>query len=115
MRNHQLIIALLLISFIFSANKALTQEKSDKKPVTISEKTKDMQAYNGYFNFYWDANTGKIWLEIDKLDTEFLYVNSLPAGVGSNDIGLDRSQLGSDRVVKFMRSGPKIFTGATEL
>ncbi|MEK6566087.1 MAG: zinc-dependent metalloprotease, partial [Bacteroidota bacterium] len=39
---------------------------------------------------------------------EFLYVNSLPAGVGSNDIGLDRGQLGQDRVVKFLRTGPRI-------
>ncbi|MBI3787762.1 MAG: DUF5117 domain-containing protein, partial [Ignavibacteriales bacterium] len=67
-----------------------------------------MEKYSGYFNFYWDAKGGKIWLEIDKWDMEFLYVNSLPAGVGSNDIGLDRGQLGGIRVVKFQRSGPKI-------
>ena len=46
--------------------------------------------------------------EVDKLDTEFLYVNSLQAGVGSNDIGLDRGQLGDERIVKFVRSGPKL-------
>ena len=67
-----------------------------------------MKAYPGFFNFYWDEKQGKIWLEIDKLDQEFLYVNSLQAGVGSNDIGLDRGQLGQERVVKFSRSGNKI-------
>ncbi|MEL6923853.1 MAG: zinc-dependent metalloprotease, partial [Bacteroidota bacterium] len=67
-----------------------------------------MKAYEGYFNYWWDESTGKIWLEVDKLDQEFLYVNSLPAGVGSNDIGLDRGQLGGEQVVKFMKSGPKI-------
>ena len=65
-------------------------------------------AYPGYFPYWWDEKSGKIWLEISRFDTEFLYVNSLPAGVGSNDIGLDRGQLGSSRVVKFIRSGNKI-------
>ena len=72
------------------------------------EKFASMQKFPGYFTFYWDAEAGKIWLEIDKFDSEFLYVNSLPAGVGSNDIGLDRNQLGRTRIVKFQRIGPKV-------
>lgn len=75
----------------------------------ISEKTKNMQRFNGYFNFWWDAINGKIWLEVDKLDQEFLYVNSLPAGLGSNDIGLDRGLIGDTRVVYFNRVGKKLF------
>ena len=63
----------------------------------------------GFFDFEWEDSTGKIWLAIDdQLDQEFLYVNALSAGVGSNDLGLDRNQLGDDHVVKFVRSGPKI-------
>jgi hypothetical protein len=63
---------------------------------------------DGFFNFTWDEKTGSILLEIDKFDTEFLYVNSLPAGMGSNDIGLDRGQLGATRIVKFVRVGNKV-------
>jgi len=66
------------------------------------------QTFPGYFAYRWDAKTGKILLEIDKLGVEFLYVSSLAAGVGSNDIGLDRGQLGATRIVKFERSGNKI-------
>ncbi len=76
---------------------------------TISEKTEGLTKTEGYFDYYYDESTDKLWLEIDKLDTEFLYVNSLTAGVGSNDIGLDRGQLGDERVVYFERRGPKIF------
>src|SRR5438309_384678 len=75
---------------------------------SIAEKTKDAQKLPGYFNLYWDAKQGKLWLEIDKWNTELLYQSSLPAGVGSNDIGLDRGQLGSTRIVRFERSGPKV-------
>ena len=74
----------------------------------IAEKTKDAQKLAGYFNLYWDAKTGKLWLEIDKWDSEFLYQSGLSAGVGSNDIGLDRGQLGATRIVRFERSGPKV-------
>uniref|UniRef100_UPI004047E6D4 zinc-dependent metalloprotease n=1 Tax=Roseivirga sp. TaxID=1964215 RepID=UPI004047E6D4 len=75
---------------------------------TISEVTKDMVKKEGYFNYYWDEKGGKVWLEIDKFNTEFLYINSLSAGVGSNDIGLDRGQLGGTQIVEFRRVGPKI-------
>jgi hypothetical protein len=67
-----------------------------------------MKKYPGYFEFYYDEKQDKIFLAIDKFDVEFLYVESLTAGVGSNDIGLDRNQLGPERVVKFERRGPKV-------
>jgi len=79
-----------------------------KAQTTISEKTADMQMYEGFFDFWWDDAEGKIWMEIDKLNEEILYVNSLAAGLGSNDIGLDRSQLGDTRVVMFEKIGPKL-------
>ncbi len=75
---------------------------------TISELTEGMTKKEGYFDYYWDEKQGKVWLEIENLDQEFLYVNSLTAGVGSNDIGLDRGQLGGTRIVEFRRVGPKV-------
>src|SRR6266478_51528 len=75
---------------------------------TIAEKTAGAQRLAGYFNLYWDAKQGKLWLEIDKWGSEFLYQSGLPAGIGSNDIGLDRGQLGATRIVRFERSGPKV-------
>jgi len=75
---------------------------------SIEQKTAGMEKNSGFFSYYWDGRTGKIWLEIDKLDVEFLYVNSLPAGLGSNDIGLDRNQLGGTHIIRFTRIGPKV-------
>ncbi|MGP8245936.1 MAG: zinc-dependent metalloprotease [Bryobacteraceae bacterium] len=74
----------------------------------IAARTAAFKKIPGYFPLYWDEKAGKMWLEIDKFDTEFLYVDSMPAGMGSNDLGLDRGQLGGSRIVKFMRSGPKV-------
>jgi hypothetical protein len=62
----------------------------------IVEKQKNMKSYPG-FNFLLGRKHGKIWLQIDKLDEEILYQTSLPAGLGSNDVGLDRGILGTIR------------------
>jgi Met-zincin/Domain of unknown function (DUF5117) len=75
---------------------------------SISEKTAGAQKLPGYFNLFWDAKQGRLWLEIDKWSAEFLYQSGLPAGIGSNDIGLDRGQLGKTGIVRFERSGPKV-------
>lgn len=63
----------------------------------------------GFVDFYLDEEKGKIYLEIEDLEKEFLYVSSLTAGVGSNDLGLDRGQLGQTRIVEFRKTGNKIF------
>ncbi|HEY5749196.1 MAG TPA: DUF5117 domain-containing protein, partial [Chryseolinea sp.] len=88
------------------------KKKADAEPAAIvspiGDKVKNFKKLPGYFEYYYDEKQDKIWLVVDKFDTEFLYVYSLAAGVGSNDIGLDRGQLGSEQIVKFDRRGPKV-------
>ncbi|HLR04776.1 MAG TPA: zinc-dependent metalloprotease [Pyrinomonadaceae bacterium] len=101
---HLLCVLLLLASTLF----AQPRSTADAKTPAIAEKVAGMQKFPGYFPFYWDAKAGKIWLEIDKWNSEFLYVESLPAGIGSNDLGLDRGQLGQSHIVRFERTGPRV-------
>ena len=75
----------------------------------IADKIKSMKAHTGYFNFYYDESNDKIYLEVKKLNEEFLYVYSLAQGVGNNDLGLDRGQLGNEQVVFFEKQGNKLF------
>ncbi len=95
----------LLFALIFCFSTLFVTAQSNSK---IADKTKNMKRYDGYFTFWWDAPTGKIWLLVDKLDKEFLYVHSLPAGLGSNDIGLDRGLIGGSRIVAFHKVGKKL-------
>ncbi|MEX2496705.1 MAG: DUF5117 domain-containing protein, partial [Woeseia sp.] len=69
----------------------------------------------GFIDLYWDDEGGRLLLRIERLDEPFLYQASLARGVGSNDLGLDRGQLGSANVVRFERSGPKILLVADNL
>ena len=67
-----------------------------------------MTKKEGFVPFYLDEEKGKIYLEINSLNQELLYVNTLTSGIGSNDIGLDRGQLGETRVIEFRKAGNKI-------
>ena len=83
------VVFLLIVSFSFSNENKIKE-------------------FKGFFDFSYDESKDKIFLQVDKLDYEFLYVGSLASGVGSNDIGLDRGQLGSERLVKFIKKGNKL-------
>ncbi|MDP5081593.1 MAG: zinc-dependent metalloprotease [Winogradskyella sp.] len=69
---------------------------------------KDLKTYEGYFDFYYEESSDKIYLKVKNLNEDFLYINSLASGIGSNDIGLDRGQLGNERLVYFKKAGNKL-------
>ncbi len=75
---------------------------------SIVQQTQGMEKKDGFIPLYWDAAAGKLWMEIPRMGQEMIYQVSLPAGVGSNDVGLDRGQLGDTRIVRFERSGPRV-------
>ena len=115
LRFPSLIVVLWLGACLVAAPPALAQNDGDDPLPTIAEKTEGMKQIDGYFPVYWDARAGKLWLEIPRLGTEFLYLSSLPTGLGSNPVGLDRGQLGDRRVVRFERTGPKVLLVAPNL
>ena len=75
---------------------------------SISETVSDAALMEGYFNLYWNEGEGKLYWEIDKLDTEFLYQVSMGSGLGSNPIGIDRGQLRGTYVLYANRVGPRV-------
>jgi len=85
---------------------AFSQEKPQDKSITT--RTSGLQKLDGFIPLYWDPASGKMLMEVSRFDSEFLYQVSLPTGVGSNPLGLDRGQLGGSHVVRFERIGPKV-------
>jgi hypothetical protein len=75
---------------------------------TIAEKVGGARKIDGFVPLYWDERGGRMWMEIDRFGVELLYQVSLPAGVGSNPIGLDRGQMGASALVVFTRVGPRV-------
>ena len=93
---------LIFLIFIFLSLNVFSQIPK------LSKFISDLDKKEGYLNFYWDDNKGKIYLEIKNLNQELIYINYLSAGIGSNDLGLDRGQIGGTRIIKFVKMGPKI-------
>ncbi|MEE2773213.1 MAG: zinc-dependent metalloprotease [Bacteroidota bacterium] len=89
---------LILLAFSFSV-VAQSQFLKDKDSI---------ENFEGYFDFHYDQKKDAIYLEVEDLDSELLYSHFLTSGVGSNDIGLDRGQLGGEAVVKFVKAGNKL-------
>jgi hypothetical protein len=101
MRVRFLFVPLLVLSFF-----SVARDEADV--ANISDFTQKMQHQAGYFDFYYQPEQDKIFLKINEFDQPFLFQSSMPQGIGSNDIGLDRGQLGETRLVKFERYGNKV-------
>jgi len=97
------VLWLALFTLISACGQAPSGGQAD-----IASQVGQMQELPGYFDLYWDDGKGRLIIRIDDFDEPFLYQSSMARGVGSNDLGLDRGQLGATRVVEFQRSGPKI-------
>ncbi|MGB8761518.1 MAG: peptidase, partial [Candidatus Sulfotelmatobacter sp.] len=97
----------LLSTALYSTANPASAANPESTP-TIHDRIAGMKAADGLFPTAWDAKTGKLFLEIRKFDEDFLLVVSLPYGLGSNDIGLDRGRLGEERIVHFTRVGPRV-------
>jgi hypothetical protein len=76
--------------------------------MSVADFTKNMSQHTGFYDFYYQIEEDKIFLKIDKFNQPFLFQSTMPQGIGSNDIGLDRGQLGETRLVKFERFGNKV-------
>src|SRR2546430_11631442 len=110
-----LLMSRAVIAVLFAAAALPAQQQggrgqpaaSARLPV-IEERIAGMQKLDGYFPLYWDDRTGNLYLEIPRLDTDFLYTTGLAAGLGSNDLGLDRGQQGAGKIVSLQRVGPRV-------
>jgi hypothetical protein len=83
-------------------------QENKRKKIPSNSILNDLYHYKGYFDFYYSETKDQIFLKVSSLEEEFLYVNSLSQGVGNNDLGLDRGQLGGRRVVFFRKVGDKL-------
>ena len=102
--THPMISALLGILLLVTAiPSAVAQDHSG-----FAGRVNGLDHLEGFFDLYWDKEKGQLLLRIDSFDKDFIYQSSMSRGVGSNDLGLDRGQLGLTRLVSFFRSGPKV-------
>lgn len=98
---HWMLAALLLLPLGAADAKRDTEARTDDALANATRK-------EGFFDVWTDAGKGRVLIGVEKLDQPFLLVTSLPHGLGSNDVGLDRGQPGNVRQVEFRRAGPRV-------
>jgi len=105
----------LAVCFCALAVAADNPEAQKASSGSLAERTKSMQHWAGLIGLDWDAKAGKLYLEVPLTgnaehtrSADLLYAESLPYGMGSNDIGLDRGQISDGRIVRFERTGPRL-------
>jgi hypothetical protein len=75
----------------------------------FAQHTAGMKKQSGLFELWTPPDQAKILMAIPELNKAFLLVSSLPFALGSNDIGLDRGQVGRSKLVHFERHGKRLF------
>jgi hypothetical protein len=99
-------IGLCLVVVLSCLAQQLTADTS--RPRSVADVTSGAKKIDGYVPLFWNESTGRLYMEISRLDEEMIWQVTLASGVGSNPIGLDRGQLGRTHLVTFRRVGPKI-------
>ena len=102
------VIGAMLLAHPVLAQPAAPARAAAAAIPTVEDRVSGLKKIDGYFPLYWEERTGSMLLEIPRFDTEFLFSTGLSAGLGSNDIGLDRGQGGQGRIVTFQRVGPRV-------
>lgn len=103
---------MLLSTFFLTFLLAAETSESAK---TIHDRISGMKTTDGLFPTALDTKTGHLFLTVHNFDKDFLFVVSLPYGLGSNDIGLDRGRMGHEQIVHFTRVGPRVLLVASNL
>ncbi|MGH9711204.1 MAG: hypothetical protein ACRD37_11730, partial [Candidatus Acidiferrales bacterium] len=71
MKRYMILTSLFLILAAMPAAAQDTAANTGVKPLpSIDQKIAGMQKMPGFFTYYWDAREGKIWLQVDKWNTE---------------------------------------------
>ena len=104
--KHHMKIKIFICFFLFLNFSISSAQNKDK--LKSNKFSEQIQSFSGLFDFTYNHNKDLIYLTVNELEKEFLYVNSLSAGMGNNDIGLDRGQLGDQRIVYFSKFGNKL-------
>ena len=92
------------------------QDKPERDELpSIESFVTGMQSHEGLISCWWDPLEGRLFLAPPPAETELLSLISLPGGLGSNEVGLDRGQLGEQRLVRFERHGARVLLVAPNL
>jgi hypothetical protein len=96
----------LLLASAFAADSLNAQDAP--APTAAGAAADEKRHLPGFLDLYWEPASGRMEISVPRGGQDAIYVNSLAAGIGSNDIGLDRGQIGDTRYVHFEVHGDHV-------
>jgi hypothetical protein len=86
----------------------------------VAETVENLERLDGLVTLHVDRQRGRVFLELpaaEDPDTghRYLYVEGLVTGLGSNDVGLDRGQIGPARLIGLRRVGGRVLVEEVNL
>src|SRR6202008_2961142 len=102
----RLLVALLVVATFAGSARALPR---------VPEKLAGLERHDGLIPWAWDAKEGKVFLQVDRPGTQFLYGAGISGGAGTIDASLDRGQLGDLGLCVFERAGPRLLLRRLQL
>ena len=110
--NRAFLLTCLMVGICVSALTAGATDEPGPLP-ELGEKVAGLERLDGLMTLHIDRHRGRVFLELppaEDPDTghRYLYVEGLVTGLGSNDVGLDRGQIGPARLVGLRRVGGRV-------
>lgn len=107
--------ALIAAAWSVQGTGAAQDTDGADEPVGIQAFTEGRAGVDGFVPLWWSADGEELAIEVPPPDADVLYTVRLAAGLGSNDVGLDRGQLGESRLVRFRPVGSRVLLVAPNL
>ena len=101
-------LAALVLAGCAATSPPATEPAADSE---FERATAKLERREGLLTTWLDRRAGKLWLEVpagSRTLGEYLYVEGLLTGLGSNPVGLDRGQLGGEKVVRLLVEGGRL-------
>jgi hypothetical protein len=95
----------LLLAFCWLLCRSGPRRSESNERQSFSARIAGTRKIDGFVPLYWDDRAGKMWMEISRFNEELLYVTALSAGVGSNELGLDRGNMSQPVIVQSSARG----------
>jgi len=101
-------LAPLALVAVLAGCAAATGAPTGPAADAISQRTAGMESHDGFIPLHYDRESGKVLMEVRRLDEDLLYLNTLATGLGTTSPLLDRGQVGTEALVRFERHGPRV-------
>ncbi len=100
-------LVLLFVAFLILPRPAAGETSFEAPPTDAAIAAPDRQ--EGFFTIHFDEEDGRLLLEVDRLEKDFLYMTGLATGSGMSSPLLDRGQIQGEFIGRFLRRGNKLY------